>query len=200
MSDEYRDIATDADEPTAIRTESPTEQTSVGRWLLETALLVLAAFVLAQGIKAFIVQPFVIPTGSMRPTILEQDRVLAEKLTYRFSREPQPGDVVVFDDPMAQHPQLIKRVVAVAGQTVDVRDNTVYVDGEPLTEPYTHGKPTTPGTVELPVTVPEGYVWLMGDNRPNSGDSRFFGPRPVSTVRGRAMWTYWPLSRFGALE
>lgn len=180
--------------------ETPEQHTSLGRWLLETALLVLAAFALAQGIKAFLVQPFVIPTGSMRPTIMEADRVLAEKLTYRFSREPAVGDIVVFDDPMGQHPQLIKRVIAVAGQTVDVQDDQVVVDGVPLDEEYTHGLPTTPGTVALPVTVPEGNVWLMGDNRPNSGDSRFFGPRPVETVRGRGFWTYWPPGRFGALE
>lgn len=199
MSDQT-DPRVEPTEATAPPVQHPDSETSVGRWLLETAFLVLAAFALAQGIKAFVVQPFVIPTGSMRPTILEQDRVLAEKMTYRFSREPEQGDIVVFDDPMGQHPQLIKRVIAVAGQTVDVQDNRVLVDGKTIDEPYTHGKPTTPGTVELPVTVPEGYVWLMGDNRPNSGDSRFFGARPVSTVRGRAMWTYWPLDRFGVLK
>lgn len=182
------------------KTDERESETSFARWLVETALLVLLAFALAQGIKAFIVQPFVIPTGSMRPTIMEEDRVLAEKISYRFIRDPQVGDIVVFDDPMSQHPQLIKRVIATAGQTVDIRDDVVYIDGEPLDEPYVHGKPTVPGTVPLPVTVPEGQVWLMGDNRPNSGDSRFFGPRPVSTVRGRAFWTYWPPTRFGALR
>jgi signal peptidase I len=176
------------------------KDTSLVRWLAETALLVLLAFVLAQGIKTFLVQPFVIPTGSMIPTIEIGDRVLADKLVFRFFRDPQRGDIVVFDDPNGQHPQLIKRVIAVEGQTVDVRDGMVYVDGEPLDEPYTYSKPSDPGTVPLPVTVPEGSVWLMGDNRPESGDSRFFGPRPVDTVRGRAFWTYWPLGRFGSLE
>lgn len=173
---------------------------SVGRWLVETAVLILLAFALAQGIKSFVVQPFVIPTGSMRPTIIEEDRVLAEKITYRFNREPQVGDIVVFDDPLGEHPQLIKRVIAVGGQTVDVQDGAVVIDGQALAEQYTHGAPTEPGSIELPVTVPDGYVWLMGDNRPNSGDSRFFGPRPVNTVRGRAFWTYWPPSRFGELQ
>lgn len=194
------DMGPSATEVSATATRTTGEETSFGRWLVETALLVLLAFALAQGIKAFIIQPFVIPTGSMRPTIMEEDRVLAEKITYRFNRKPEVGDIVVFDDPMAQHPQLIKRVIAVAGQTVDVQDDAVYVDGEPLSEPYVHGKPTLPGTIALPVTVPEGQVWLMGDNRPNSGDSRFFGPRPVESVRGRAFWTYWPPSRFGALD
>lgn len=176
------------------------EETSIVRWLIETALLVVLAFALAQGIKAFLVQPFVIPTGSMIPTIEIGDRVLAEKLTYRFTRAPQKGDIVVFDDPMGQHPQLIKRVIATAGQSVDVKEGKVWVDGVALDEPYVHGAVTENGTVALPLIVPDGNVWLMGDNRPNSGDSRFFGPRPVKTVRGRAIWTYWPPSRFGTLK
>lgn len=176
------------------------EDTSVGRWLLETVLLVALAFALAQGIKTFLVQPFVIPTGSMIPTIEINDRVLADKLVYRFFRKPRYGDIVVFDDPTGAHPQLIKRVIATEGQTVEIRDDSVFVDGQKLDEPYTYGKPTTPGTVQLPHTVSPDHVWLMGDNRPDSGDSRFFGERPVSTVRGRAFWTYWPPSRFGDLN
>lgn len=181
--------------------EAPkTEETSFGRWLIETVLLVALAFALAQGIKAFVIQPFVIPTGSMIPTIEIGDRVLADKIVFRFIREPQRGDIVVFDDPNGQHPQLIKRVIATEGQVVDVQDGRVFVDGEPIDEPYTHGKQTEPGSVPMPTTVPDGQVWLMGDNRPESGDSRFFGPRSVETVRGRAFWTYWPLNRFGTLE
>jgi len=176
------------------------EETSTVRWLVETALLILLAFLLAQGIKVFLVQPFVIPTGSMEPTIAIGNRVLAEKITFRFIRQPAYGDIVVFDDPGGQHPQLIKRVIAVGGQTVDVKDGSVWVDGKRLVEPYIYGKPNELGTVALPLKVPEGYVWLMGDNRTNSGDSRFFGPVPVSKIRGHAVWTYWPPSQFGALH
>jgi signal peptidase I len=176
------------------------EETSFVRWLIETILLVLAAFLLAQGIKTFIVQPFVVPTGSMIPTIEINDRVLAEKISYRFIREPEQGDVVVFDDPTKAHPQLIKRVIAVAGQTVDIKDGAVYVDGQKLDEPYLDGVQTDPGSVPLPVKVPAGYLWVMGDNRPNSGDSRYIGAQPVSAVRGRAVWTYWPVTRFGPLR
>jgi signal peptidase I len=169
------------------------------RWLLETILLVALAFLLAQGIKTFIVQPYIIPTGSMIPTIEIGDRVLAEKITYRF-REPEVGQIVVFDDPTGQHPQLIKRVIAVGGQTVDIKEGAVWVDGAKLDEPYVHGKVTDPGTVPVPVKVPEGSVWLMGDNRPNSGDSRFLGAQPLSAIRGRAVFTYWPPSRMGVLD
>lgn len=182
--------------------EEKAEQQSLLRWMVETALLVLLAFALAQGVKTFIVQPFTIPSGSMIPTIEEGDYVLAEKLSQRFSGGPEQGDIVVFDDPGGDKPQLIKRVIAVAGQTVDVRDGGVYVDGKRMDEPYTHGKPTTlePGMIRMPVTIPDGYVWMMGDNRPNSGDSRYFGPVPVDSIHGRAFWTYWPLGRFGRLE
>lgn len=175
------------------------QETSTVRWLIETALLVGLAFLLAQGIKTFIVQPYIIPTGSMIPTIELRDRILAEKISYRF-RDPKPGEIVVFNDPTGQHPKLIKRVIAVGGQTVDIRDGKVYVDGKALDEPYVHGKVTEPGTVPMPVTIPAGYVWLMGDNRPNSGDARFFGPQPVSGVDGRAFFTYWPPNRAGVLQ
>ncbi len=176
------------------------EETSTVRWLIETALLILLAFALAQGIKMFLVQPFVIPTGSMEPTIAIGNRVLAEKVSFRFFRQPAYGDIVVFDDPASQHPQLIKRVIAVGGQTVDVKDGAVWVDGKRLVEPYIYGKPNELGTVKMPITVPEGQVWLMGDNRTNSGDSRFFGPVPVAQIKGHAVWTYWPPSEFGALQ
>lgn len=171
---------------------------SMVRWVLETILMVVVAVVLAQGIKAYIVQPFVIPTGSMETTIMIGDRVLAEKISYRF-RDPEVGEVIVFNDPTARHPQLIKRVIAVAGQQIDIRDDKVYIDGKPLDEPYVHGLPTTPGTDPLPVTIPEGYVWVMGDNRPNSGDSRYIGPQPVSAILGRAFCIYWPVKHWAGL-
>jgi len=195
---------TEADPLSADSNTSPAnapEQPGVVRWLIETALLVLLAFLLAQGIKTFVVQPFVIPTGSMIPTIEIGNRVIAEKLSYRF-RDPEPGEIVVFDDPTGQNPQLIKRVIAVGGQTVDVRDGSVWVDDQRLEEPYVYGKPTElgPGALEFPLTVPEGSAFMMGDNRPQSGDARYFGPLPVEQIRGRAVVTYWPLSEIGLLD
>lgn len=184
-------------------TEVPaTQETSFGRWLVETVILVALAFALAQGIKAFLIQPFVIPTGSMIPTIEIGDRVLAEKVTYRWMREPRRGEIVVFDDPAGDRPQLIKRVIATGGQVVELKDGRVVVDGEALEEPYTYGKPSQPlePGVTYPYTVPEGSVWVMGDNRTNSGDSRVFGAQPLTAVRGRAFWTYWPPNRFGDLD
>lgn len=176
----------------------PPRRTPFWRWLAETALMVALAFLVAQGVKTFIVQPFVIPTGSMEPAIMAGDRVLAEKLSVRF-REPAQGDIVVFDDPTGRHPQLIKRVIAIGGQTVDIRDGNVYVDGARLSEPYVRDSRTEVGTASLPHTLAADEVWLMGDNRPNSGDSRVMGPIPESMVRGRAIVIYWPLGRVGGL-
>jgi len=187
---------------TAPETPPAREETSMLRWLIETALLVLLAFALAQGIKVFLVQPFVIPTGSMIPTIEIGNRVLAEKLTFRFSRPPRYDDIVVFADPKGQHPALIKRTIAVGGQTVDLRDGFVYVDGVKLSEPYTHGQRSDPldSSITYPYRVPDGNIWVMGDNRTNSGDSRYFGPIALSAVQGHAVWTYWPPKAFGELR
>ncbi len=181
-------------------TEEPATQATpnFGRWLIETLLMIALAFLLAQGIKTFVVQPFVIPTGSMEPTIISGDRVLAEKVSLRF-RPPAQGEIVVFDDPTGKHPQLIKRVIAVGGQTVDISAGDVIVDDGVFEESYISGRVTEVGTVPLPITLAEDEVWLMGDNRPNSGDSRFMGAIPESMVQGRAFAIYWPLDRISPL-
>jgi signal peptidase I len=185
-------------EPETDLDEKKDSSPSFLRWLAELALMVVLAFALASGIRTFVIQPYVIPTGSMIPTIEIGERVLANKFIYRFS-EPKPGDVVVFDDPTDTVPTLIKRVIAVGGQELDIRDDGVYIDGKKLDEPYTYGKPTEPGDVVLPITIPEGEVWLMGDNRTNSHHARWFGPQPVSIIRGRAFLRYWPFNRIAGL-
>jgi signal peptidase I len=177
---------------------SDPEETSFVRWVLELVVLIGIAFLLATGIKTYVVQPFVIPTGSMIPTLEIGDYVIANKFVYRFE-DPAPGDIVVFLSPSSNSTDYIKRVIAVGGQEVDLRDGTVFVDGTALDEPYTHGQRNDPGPLALPVRVPEGYVWLMGDNRENSQDSRWFGPQPVSRVVGKAFFIYWPIADFGTL-
>lgn len=188
--------------PSGAKPEPPAapaeKETSFVRWLLETAAMVAIAFLLAQGIKTYVVQPFVVPTGSMEPTIQINDRFLAEKLSYRFG-DPERGDVVVFDDPTGVHPQLVKRVIALPGEEIDIHDGNVYIDGELLPEPYLVNVLTDPGTEPLPFTVPAGEVWVMGDNRPNSGDSRFIGAQPISAIQGRAFGIYWPVAHIGGL-
>jgi signal peptidase I len=175
------------------------EQWSLARWLGETVLLLGLAFLLAMGIKTYIAQPFVIPTGSMQPTVEINDRVFYNKFVYRFA-EPAAGDIVVFDNP--EDPggtPLTKRVIAVGGQTVEVRDGYVYVDGVQIDEPYVQAENRGGPSLPEPVEVPAGYVWLMGDNRAHSGDSRIFGPQPADNIQGKAFVIYWPLDRFGSL-
>lgn len=161
------------------------------RWLGETALLVAAAFLLAMAFRASVAQAFEIPTPSMEPTIMVHDRIMAEKLTPRFGA-PEVGDVVVIDNPIGGTIPFVKRVVALPGQTVDLQAGAVWVDGEKIAEPYTHGLPSEAQVVELPYTVPSGFVWVMGDNRTNSEDSRFFGAVPIESIQAVALCVYWP--------
>jgi signal peptidase I len=174
------------------------EHTSFLRWMAELVLMVVLAFILATAIRTFVVQPYVIPSGSMIPTIELWDRVIANKFIYRFGT-PEAGDIIVLDDPTGTVPTLIKRVVATGGQTVDLKDGAVVVDGVTLSEPYTYGKPSYPQTVTFPYTIPPDAVWVMGDNRTDSQDSRFFGAVPVSEVRGKAFFRFWPIDRIGSL-
>jgi len=176
---------------------------SFARTLFTYAICILIAVVIAALVRYFLVEPYRVPTGSMLPTIQLNDMVLANKLVYKVGGTPKYKEIVVFKDPTGEYQQLIKRVIAVGGQTVDLRNGFVYVDGKQLNEPYTHGKPSAPlpgSPITFPYKVPQGDIWVMGDNRTNSADSRAFGAVPASVVYGRAWWTYWPLSRFGALR
>jgi signal peptidase I len=158
------------------------------------AIVVVAAFV----VRTYVIEPFQVPSASMEKTIMTGDMVFAEKVSYKFSK-PQQGDVVVFSDPQISSRTLIKRVIATEGQVVDLRGGTVYVDGVAQKESYTDGLPsyplTTVGNVSIsyPYTVPKGMVWVMGDNRTNSSDSRYFGPIDTATVFGKAFAIYWPI-------
>ncbi len=175
------------------------------RQLVELVVMIALVVACYFGLRAFVVGTFEIPSGSMEDTIEVGDRVFSEKISY-YTRDPAPGDIVTLADPLAADRTLIKRVIATAGQTVDLRDGVVYVDDEALDEPYTEGKPslpldTAPGVeVEYPYTVPDDCVWVMGDNRTNSADSRYFGAVPLSSISGHANFIYWPLDRIGALE
>lgn len=171
-----------------------------GRWLIETIVLVALAFVLAMGIKTFVVGTFMIPTGSMVPTIQVGDRVLANRFIYRF-QSPKRGDIVVFRAWQPGGSDLIKRIVALPGETIDMdAEGRFTIDGKPLSEPYVapDGRRTIRGDY-LPFTVPEGQVFVMGDNRNNSSDSRFNGGVRISDILGKAFATYWPPQRIHGL-
>ena len=181
-----------------VRIGAPPAAAGTIAWVVEFVVLVLAAFLLATGIKTWVVQPFYIPSGSMEPTLAVGDRVLVNKFIYAFT-SPKSGDVVVFVSPEGPQTDLIKRVVAVGGQTVEVRQGYVYVDGKKIEEAYIAQERRDDFTSPGPTKVPAGYVWVMGDNRGNSADSRVIGPQPVAGILGRAFSIYWPLNRISGL-
>ena len=166
--------------------------------LRELFVTLLIAFVLVFGfVRPFIVAAYWVPTESMVPTLLAGDRVFANKFIYRFA-EPKRGDIVVFEDVEGGEDYLIKRVVAIPGDRVRVANGRLKVDGEMQEEIYI--KPQFPdGSVYGPEKVPEGYVFVMGDNRGNSADSRVFGLLPVENIEGEAFVRFWPPLRIGLL-
>jgi signal peptidase I len=167
------------------------------RMVLEVVVIVAAAFAIAMLVQAFAVKPFTIHQISMQPTLLEGDRVLINRLVYHF-RDPERGDVVVFDSPVQEDEDLVKRVVAVAGDSVAIKGGVLYVNGEPQQEPYLAESPFD-GVDMTEGVVPEGRVFVMGDNRNNSGDSRLFGPIDTESIIGAAFAIYWPISRWHGL-
>ena len=180
-----------------------TKQSFVSR-VISTVLFVAFVLALTWGLQTFVARPYTIPSGSMENTIAIGDNVWAEKLSYYF-HQPHYKDIVVFDDPEIPGRTLIKRVIATGGQTVNLVDGHVVVDGQTLDEPYTDGRPSDPlqpaygVSISYPYTVPEGYLWVMGDNRTNSADSRYFGAIKATTVHGRAFFKYWPINQIGVL-
>jgi signal peptidase I len=186
----------------------------------ELPFLIVVALVVAVIIKTFLIQAFYIPSASMRETLIEGDRVMVNKLAYRFG-DPGLGDIIVFDSPLDPDGEeesffgaivrhigealglstpdsaLIKRVIATEGQTIEISENTVLIDGVAIEEPYLRDR------VQMgdygPLTVPDDYVFVMGDNRNQSEDSRRFGPVPTKDIIGRAFIRVWPPSRWGGL-
>lgn len=170
------------------------------------SFIVCIAFVLvaAWGIRTYVAEPFEVPSASMETTIMTGDRLFAEKVSYHFE-DPKAGDIVVFSDPQVPSRVLVKRVIATEGQVVSMSDGVLYIDGVAQSEPYVTGETyplsQTAGNVSIsyPYIVPEGEVWVMGDNRENSSDSRYFGSIDENTIFGKAVFTYWPINRIGLL-
>jgi signal peptidase I len=169
-----------------------------GGGVLEFLIILLVSFALVFGfVRPFVVEAFYIPSESMVPTLKVGDRVLVNKFIYRFS-EPARGDIVVFKSVEGGDEDLIKRVVGVPGDEISVRNGRLLVDGEPQKEPYVN-KRYPDRSFSAPMTVPEGHVFVMGDNRTNSQDSRVFGPVPEKNIEGEAFLRFWPPDRIGGL-
>ncbi len=196
--------------------DSDRERWTFLAFVREIGLLVVTALVIAVVVKTFVAQAFYIPSGSMLPQLQINDRVVVSKVSYRL-HDPRRGDIVVFDAPGGEPKdtsplperavrtviqsiglsppstdEYIKRVVALPGERVEAHDGKVLVDGQELVEPYLPPGVTT--STFVAVVVPPETVFVLGDNRANSSDSRVFGPVPQSTVVGRAFARVWPLS------
>jgi signal peptidase I len=166
--------------------------------LVEFLVILAVAFVLVFGfVRPFVLEAFRIPSESMVPTLLVGDRVFVNKFIYRFT-EPERGDVVVFESVNGGEEDLIKRIVALAGDEVEVRNGTLLVNGEDREEPYLNRNLPFNDSYG-PSEVPEGHVFVMGDNRANSADSRVFGPLPIENIEGEAFVRFWPPLRIGSL-
>jgi signal peptidase I len=182
-----------ADQRRRRRRQSGTKQA------IEWILLIGTALAIALIIKTFFFQAFYIPSASMDPTLKIHDRVLVNKLSYKLHNVHR-GDIVVFTKPPSETSDikdLVKRVVGLPNETVEGRAGHIYVDGKLLKEPYLP-KGTDPGSFS-PITIPSNSVWVMGDNRPYSRDSRYFGPILKSSIVGRVFVRIWPVRRVGFL-
>lgn len=207
------DIWFHSDDQVPVAPSGPTaRKKSTARNVAEWAVVVGGAMLVAVVVRVFLFQTFWIPSESMATTLVIKDRVIVNKLSYRL-HDVNRGDVVVFHRPPDQAPSeikdLIKRVIALEGERISIRDDTVYIDGSALEEGYTRGLPTQQMFcaeremeglyTEAGFEVPEGHVFVMGDNRTASGDSRCFGPIDEDLIVGRAFFKIWPPGNIGGL-
>lgn len=198
------------DNPLRRDLKEPPKPTSRSRWLVEGLSIVLVALVFAFLLRTYVVQTFYIPSGSMIPTLDIGDRILVNKLSYRF-HSVHEGDIVVFSHPPLEHcgtkiEDLVKRVIGLPGQTISLSNGAVFINGKKLPEPWLPNSPnslTLPGpdpqepfSLAQPYKVPANEYFMMGDNRTGSCDSRWWGPVPKSLIIGKVDARIWPLSRF----
>jgi signal peptidase I len=170
--------------------------------LREYAEVIIISVLLALVVRTYIVQAFRIPSGSMEDTLLVGDFLLVSKFIYRFA-DPKPGDVIVFKYPLDRSRDFIKRCVAVEGQTIQIKDKVIYIDGRRVPNPET-SKFVDPNIYPAslnsrdnfgPVQVPTGHVFVLGDNRDNSRDSRYWGFLDERLIKGKALTLYWSWER-----
>ena len=177
---------------------SPTpRRTGLGRAVRELLETIIPALLIAVLINVFLGQATRVDGQSMEPSLYTDERLVVEKLSYRL-HGPQRFDIVVIRVPSQGDDLLIKRVIGLPGETVEIRDGVVYIDQVPLDEDFVEQR-TYPGR-DAKVTVPPLHVFVMGDNRTHSNDSRSFGPVPIENIVGRAWLAYWPLHSAGLVH
>ena len=185
------------------------DQERSGRWIVELLGVVVVAVVVAVVLRTFVVATYSIPSGSMEPTLQIGDRIVVDKLSYHLHGVGR-GNIIVFSTPPKEDcagppvADLVKRVIGLPDETISLSGGQVYIDGHVLAEPWVPPKEkdaTYPGPVGTPYSlyrpyrIPAGDVYVMGDNRTESCDSRYWGPVPESTIVGKVDLRIWPLSR-----
>lgn len=174
--------------------EKPVHEKGPIREIIESVAI---AVVLALVIRVFLFQFFVIPSGSMEPTLTEGDMIAANKIIYRLS-EPKRGDIIVFKYPLNPDRDFVKRLIGLPGEKVQIKNSTLHINGKIIAEPY------LPKGLKFqdfgPVTVPKDKYFMMGDNRNNSLDSRVWGEMPKENIIGKASIIYWPVKRIRILH
>jgi len=167
---------------------------------------IVVAFVVAMIIRAFFIQAYKIPSGSMLNTLLIGDHILVNKVAYLFTK-PKNGDIIVFEYPLEPEKDFIKRVIAVPGDRIKMVNKKVFLNGKPLDEGYTRYESEmvfpeymNPRDNFEEITIPKGYYFVMGDNRDASFDSRFWGFVPEKSIKGKALIIYWSWNFGGKFE
>jgi signal peptidase I len=187
---------------------APDKERSTAWWVFEWSIVVIVALVLALGVRAFVIQTFYIPSGSMEPTLNIGDRILVFKGAYLFT-DPKRGDVVVFKAPPSEHcggqavSDLVKRIIAVPGDTIYSKGNTILIKGQGSAQ-YVVFHQNWPhyGMLLNPIqkqTIPPNHYFMMGDNHPASCDSRDWGTLPRSDIVGKVVLRIWPLGQFSTI-
>lgn len=173
---------------------------TMSRFVRDVVEVVVPAIILFLIIRAFFLESRFVPSPSMVPTIQVQDRFLLNKTAYWF-KSPQRFQIVVFKPPARAgvKDDFVKRIIGLPGEMIKIHGGVVYINDQPLPEPY-----ITPDRAPIgefgPYIIPEGNVFVMGDNRNNSQDSRYWGPLPLENIKGEAWLRFWPLNRAGVIK
>jgi len=182
---------------TLIKKEEPSNKKKWLRELWSWSLSLGAAVIISITFQTYVYAQTEVHNVSMQNTLVAGQRLIEDRWSYRF-HQPEYGDIVIINGPESEL-RLVKRVIALPGDTLDIREGYVYVNGQRVEESYVKGV-TYKGSIELPIQLDEGQLFVMGDNRENSEDSRQMGPIALSSIEGKAVYRIWPIAVFGGLE
>jgi signal peptidase I len=175
----------------------------VKRVIREWVETIVIALALAMLVRTFVVAAFKIPTGSMKPTLLEGDKIFVSKFLYKF-KSPQRGDVIVFKYPEDPKKDYVKRLIAFGDEKIEIKDGHVYVDGEQITDPHIeqiyYRNSGIYGAKDSEIEIPEDSFFVLGDNSANSRDSRYWGFVPKKNLVGKAFLIWWPPNRIRIIK